>query len=127
MLIREYSGGKVKLGLLFTHAPTQLQGLRVLSRLTGPAWDACVGLEPEDVATEDGVNVISETLADAFQGEHETVLFDALEDTFNGLGRKKGAPRLRTTGTEQRTRAGHARSTAARPSARISFCNVGRT
>ena len=49
--------------------------LRVLSRLTGPAWDACDGLEPEDVATADGVNMILDTLAEAFQGEHETELF----------------------------------------------------
>ena len=34
--------------------------------------------------------MILETLADAFQGEHETELFDALEDTLYGLGRKKG-------------------------------------
>ena len=44
--------------LLFTRTPAQLQGPRVLSNLTGPAWDACDGLEPEDVATADGVNVI---------------------------------------------------------------------
>ena len=31
-----------------------------------------------------------DTLAEAFQGEHETELFDALEDTFYGPGRKKG-------------------------------------
>ena len=47
-----------------------------------PATDA----EPKDVATDDGVNVILDTL----QGEHETELFDALEDTFCGPGRKKG-------------------------------------
>ena len=29
-------------------------------------------------------------LAKAFQSEHETELFGALEDTFNGPGRKKG-------------------------------------
>ena len=39
----------VKLWLLFTSTPAQLQGPRVLSRLTGPAWDACDGLEPEDL------------------------------------------------------------------------------
>ena len=50
--------------------------------MTGPASDARDGLEPEDVATDDGANVI--------QGEHGTELFDALEDTFHGLGRKKG-------------------------------------
>ena len=38
---------KVKLWLLFTRTPAQLQGPRVLSRLTGPAWDACDGLEAE--------------------------------------------------------------------------------
>ena len=81
---------KVKLWLLFTRTPAQLQGPRVLSRLTGPAWDACDGLEPEDVATDDGVNVILDTLEEAFQGEHETELFHALEDTFCGPGRKKG-------------------------------------
>ena len=81
---------KVKLWHLFTRAPPQLQGPRVLSRLTGPAWDACDGLEPEDVATADGGDLILETLADAFQGEHKTELFDALEDTFCGPGRKKG-------------------------------------
>ena len=80
---------KVKLWLLFTRTPAQLQGPRVLSRLTGPAWDACDGLEPEDVATADGVEVILDTLAEAFQGEHETELFDVLEETFYGPGRKK--------------------------------------
>ena len=40
---------KVKLQLLFTRTPAQLQGPHVLSRLTGPAWRACDGLEPEDV------------------------------------------------------------------------------
>ena len=81
---------KVKLWLLFTRSATQLQGPRVLSSLTGPAWDACDGLELEDVATDDGVDVILQTLVDAFQGEHETELFDALEDTFCGPGRKEG-------------------------------------
>ena len=57
--------------------------------MTGPAWDACDGLEPEDVATADGVNMILDTLAEAFQGEHETELFDALEYTFYQPGRKK--------------------------------------
>ena len=65
---------KLKLWLLFTRTPAQLQGPRVLSRLTGPVWDACDGLEPEDVATADGVNVVLDTLAEAFQGEHETEL-----------------------------------------------------
>ena len=80
---------KVKLWLLFTLTPAQLQGPRVLSRLTGPAWDACDGLEPEDAATADGVEAILDTLAEAFQGQHETELSDALEDTFYGPGRKK--------------------------------------
>ena len=57
-----------------------MQGPRVLSRLTGPTWDACDGLEPEDVGTDDGANMILDTLAEVFQGEHETELFDALED-----------------------------------------------
>ena len=34
--------------------------------------------------------MILDTLAEAFQGEHETELFYALEDTFYGPGRKKG-------------------------------------
>ena len=42
------------------------------------------------MATDNEVNVILETLADAFQGEHETELFDALEDTFFGPGTRKG-------------------------------------
>ena len=42
------------------------------------------------MATADGVEVILDTLAEAFQGEHETELFDALEDTFYRPGRKKG-------------------------------------
>ena len=79
---------KVKLWLKFTRTPAQLQGRRVLSRLTGPLWAAFVGLEPEDVVTADGVNVILDTLAEAFQGKHEMELFDALEDTFNGPGYK---------------------------------------
>ena len=45
---------KVKQWLLFTRTPSQLQRPRVLSKLTGPAWDACDGLEPEDVATDGG-------------------------------------------------------------------------
>ena len=62
--------------------------VRVLSRFTGPAWDACDGLTPEDMDTESGVDVVLETLANAFQGEHETE--HLLEDTFYGPGRKKG-------------------------------------
>ena len=42
------------------------------------------------MATDDGVNVILDTPAEVFQGEHETELFDALEDTFFGPDRKKG-------------------------------------
>ena len=55
------------------------------------------------MATADGVQVILDTLSEAFQGEHETELFEALEDTL-GLAVKKGE-RLR-----------QARSTVARPS-----------
>ena len=81
---------KVKLWPLFTRTPAQLQGPRDLSKLKSPAWDACDGLGPEDVATADGVAVTLDTLAEAFQGEHKMELFDALEDTFYGPGRKKG-------------------------------------
>ena len=45
-------------------------------------------MEPEDVATAAGVDLILETLADVFQVEHETELFDALEDTFCGPDRR---------------------------------------
>ena len=38
-----------------------------------------------NVATAVGVNVILDTLAEAFQGEQERELFDALQDTFYGL------------------------------------------
>ena len=62
---------KVRRWLLFTRTPAQLQGPHVLSRLTGPAWDACDELELEDVATADGVNMILDTLAEAFQGEYD--------------------------------------------------------
>ena len=62
---------KVRRWLLFTRTPAQLQGPHALSRLTGPAWDACDELEPEDVATVDGVNMILDTLAEAFQGEYD--------------------------------------------------------
>ena len=62
---------KVRRWLLFTRTPTQLQEPPVLSRLTGPAWDACDELELEDVATADGVNMILDTLAEAFQGEYD--------------------------------------------------------
>ena len=62
---------KVRRWLLFTRTPAELQGPHVLSKLTGPEWDACDELEPEDVATTDGVNMILDTLAEAFQGEHE--------------------------------------------------------
>ena len=62
---------KVRRWLLFTRTPAQLQGPHVLSRLTGPAWDDCDGLEPRDVTTADGLNMILDTLAEAFQGEHD--------------------------------------------------------
>ena len=62
---------KVRRWLLFTRTPAQLQGPHVLSRLTGPAWDACDELEPEDVATADGVNMILDTLAEAFQDDYD--------------------------------------------------------
>ena len=62
---------KVRRWLLFTRTPAQLQGPHVLSRLTCPAWDACDELEPEDGATADGVNMILDTLAEAFQGEYD--------------------------------------------------------
>ena len=42
-----------------------------LSELTGPAWDACDELEPEDVATADGVNMNLDTLAEAFQDDYD--------------------------------------------------------
>ena len=57
------------LGFCSPRAPAQLQGPHVMSRLTGSAWDACDELELEDVATADGVNMIMNTLAEAFQGE----------------------------------------------------------
>ena len=62
---------KVRRWLLVTRTPAQLQGPHVMSRLTGPAWDACDELELEDVATADGVNMILNTLAEAFQGEYD--------------------------------------------------------
>ena len=62
---------KVRRWLLFTRTPAQLQGPHVLSKLTGPAWDACDELEPEDVATADEVNRILDTLAEAFHGEYD--------------------------------------------------------
>ena len=58
---------KVKLWLLFTRTPAQFQGPRVLSSLTVPVWDACDGLEPEDMATADEVKMILDTLAEAFR------------------------------------------------------------
>ena len=62
---------KVRRWLLFTRTPAQLQGPHVLSKLTSPAWDACDDLEPEDVATADGVNMILDTSAEAFLGEYD--------------------------------------------------------
>ena len=114
----------MKLRLFFTRTPVQIQGPRVLSRLTRPAWDAWqrTGTR-EDVATADGANAMLDTLAEAFQGEHETELFDALEDTFYGPGRKKGKKlhdyALRVA--KQRTGTGQSRSTVARSGAGVSF------
>ena len=62
---------KVRRWLLSRRTPAQLQGPHVLSRLTGPAWEAWDELEPEDVATADGANVSLDTLAEAFQGEYD--------------------------------------------------------
>ena len=58
---------RVRRWLLFKRTPAQLQGPHVLNSLTSPAWDACDELELEDVATADGVNMILDTLAEAFQ------------------------------------------------------------
>ena len=60
---------KVRRWLLFMRTLAQQQGPHVLSRLTGPAWDAWDELELVDVATADGVNIIKDTLSEAFQGE----------------------------------------------------------
>ena len=62
---------KVRRWLLFTRTPAQLQGPHVLSKLTSPSWYACDELEPEDVATADGVNMILDTLAEALQDEYD--------------------------------------------------------
>ena len=62
---------KVRRWPLFTRTPTQLQGPHVLRILTGPAWDACDEVEPEDVAPADGVNMILDTLAEASQGKYD--------------------------------------------------------
>ena len=70
---------------------------------------------------------ILDTLAEAFQGEHETELFDALEDTFYGPGRKKGE-RLHDYALRVQSNvrgAGQARSTVARPSTRIPSATSG--
>ena len=79
---------RIKLWRLFTRTPLRLQGPRVLSRLTDAAWDACEGLDPDDVAGEDGVGKIMRALREAFQAEAETELFDALEEVFYSAGRK---------------------------------------
>ena len=50
----------------------------------------CLRLEPEDVATADGENVILDTLAQAFQGEHEPELFGALEKNFLWAWQEEG-------------------------------------
>ena len=64
-------GAKVRRWLLFARTAAQLQGPHVWSRLAGPAWDAWDELELEDVATADGVNMILDTLAEAFHGEYD--------------------------------------------------------
>ena len=111
---------KVKLWLLFTRTPAHLQGPRVFEQVDRTSL-GCLrrGLEPEDVATVDGVNVILDTLAEAFQGEHETELFDALEDTFYGPSRKKGE-RPHDCALRVQSNVSRARSTVARPSTGIS-------
>ena len=45
---------KVKLWLSVHAHSISVARPQVLSKLTGPTWDACDGLEPEDVATDDG-------------------------------------------------------------------------
>ena len=45
--------------------------VKIPQRLTGTAWDASDELELEDVAAADGVNMILDTLAEAFQGEYD--------------------------------------------------------
>ena len=62
---------KVRRWLLFTRTPAQLQGPHVLSRLTGPAWDACDELEPGGASTADGAKMILDALAEAFQDEYD--------------------------------------------------------
>ena len=89
-----------------------------MSRLTGPAWDACDGLEPEDVVTEDGVNVILDTQAEAFQGEHETEVWRTLSMDLAGR-------RVRDSTTMHSYGAVQARSTIARPSTGIPSATSG--
>ena len=80
---------RLKLWKVFTRTPAHLQGPRVLSRLTGAAWDACDGLDPDDVADDEGVNKILAALREAFQAEAENELFDALEEVFYRTGRRR--------------------------------------
>ena len=87
---------KVKLWLLFTRTPAQLQGPLVLSRLTGPAWDACDGLEPEDVATHMGANVILDTWRKLCRVN--------MKRSSSMSWRTCETPRPCTSGPEQRTR-----------------------
>ena len=73
------------------------------------------------MAAADGVEVILDTLAEAFQGEHETELSDALEDTFYGPAVKRVRdPHDNALRVQSNVRSWQARSTVARPSTRVS-------
>ena len=71
---------RLDLRRLFTKTLPQLQGPRVLNKLTGRAWEACVSLEPSDVMGADGVDKIMKVLKETFVPVEETELFDYLEE-----------------------------------------------
>ena len=51
--------------------PSSAARATCLEQTDRPARDACDELEPEDVATANGVNMILDTLAEAFLGEYD--------------------------------------------------------
>ena len=119
---------KVRQWLLFTRTPAQSQEPRVLSRLTGPAWDACDRVEPEVVATADGVNMILDTLAEAFRVNTKRNLLMLWRTLSMDLaGRRVRGSMTMHYGCKTMSESWPNRECGCRTKYRVSFCCVERT
>ena len=80
---------KLKLWTMFTRTPKHFQGPRVLSKLTGRAWQHAEALDIDELCVDGGVDQVLQVLDEKLLPEEETELFDVLEEVFYGEGKKR--------------------------------------